>query len=59
MNPTSGMMYWWRGKGTLSWRFGYCTHLSRGMVRMGSYNGDTSGGHVVLAEEIEWRPYDG
>jgi hypothetical protein len=51
-------MVWWRKRGALEWRFGYCTYVSGyDMIRMGSHNGDTSGGSVVLASEIEWRPY--
>ncbi len=51
-------MVYWRGKGQLQWRFGYCTYVqSYDLVRMGSYNGDTTGGAVVDINEIEWRPY--
>lgn len=57
MKPNSGRMYWWRQKGALEWRFGYCSHESAGLVRMGRWNGDTSGGAVVDPTEIEWKDY--
>lgn len=57
--PASGYMYWWRFKRSApgAWHFGYCTWLGSGMVRMGAYNGDTTGGSAVVALEIEWRDY--
>lgn len=57
MKPSSGTMYWWRGKGMLEWRFGYCTHEQGGLVRMGRWNGDSTGGVVVDPFDIEWRAY--
>ncbi len=57
MKPKSGYMYWWRIRGGLAWHFGYCTHESDGLVRMGSYNGDTRGGRVFCPLDIEWRDY--
>ncbi len=57
MKPASGRMYWWRQRGALQWHFGYCTHVSGGLVRMGAYNGDHSGGHVVDPTDIEWRDF--
>lgn len=58
MRPSPGTMYWWRGKGQLRWRFGYCTYLNdTDLIRMGLYNGDTTGGCVVSAHEIEWKEY--
>lgn len=54
-------MVWWRWKGAPSaWRFGYCTY-ERGqddLLRMGAWYGDTMGGLVVSASEIEWKPYE-
>lgn len=56
--PPSGMMVYWRGKGALEWRFGYCTHLKcYELVRMGCWNGDTMGGSIVSYDDIEWREY--
>lgn len=56
--PPSGTMVWWRGKGRLEWRFGYCTYVSGyDLIRMGRWNGDTFGGSVVSASEIEWKEY--
>lgn len=43
----------------MSWTFGYCTHLdNQSLVRMGNWNGDTTGGNVVSWSEIEVQPYD-
>lgn len=52
-------MVYWRFAGPPSaWRFGYCTYESgHDLVRMGAYNGDTMGGSVVSAAEIEWKEY--
>lgn len=58
MKPASGRMYWWRPKGAVEWRFGYCTHDGcSDLVRMGRWNGDTSGGYVVSAWDIDWKDY--
>lgn len=57
MKPGSGNMYWWRAKGGLEWRFGYCTHESGNLVRMGRWAGDTIGGSVLDPFDIEWKPY--
>ena len=55
------MMVFWRFKKTSPgpWFFGYRTHVhgSRGLVRMGLYNGDTTHGPVVDPAEIETRSY--
>jgi hypothetical protein len=48
-----GICYYWRFKGELTYRFGYCTHLKGELYRMGSYNGDTSGGLIANESEIE------
>lgn len=57
--PPPGTMVWWRFKDKGgAYRFGYCTY-ERGdnLLRMGNYNGDTSGGFVVDAYEIEWKEF--
>ncbi len=58
--PPSGSMVWWRFKKNVpsSWTFGYVTYESgHDLVRMGRWNGDTMGGSVVSAYEIEWKEY--
>lgn len=58
--PPSGTMVYWRFKGPTptGYRFGYCTYAGgHDLVRMGAYNGDTMGGMVVKAFEIEWELY--
>jgi len=57
----NGTMVWWRPKASAGgdgWRFGYITHLSDGLVRMGRWNGDDWGGKVVSEREIETKPYN-
>lgn len=58
--PPSGSMVYWRFLGPPSaYRFGYCTYVSgHNIIRMGRWNGDTIGGSVVDANEIEWREYE-
>lgn len=60
MHPPSGSMVYWRFKARAPcpWIFGYCTYLSRQMLRMGAWNGDTVNGPVVAEEEVEWREYN-
>jgi hypothetical protein len=54
--PPSGSMVWWRPNSSVEWRFGYCTYVSGpGTVRMGRWNGDTTGGVVVDVWDIEWK----
>lgn len=56
--PPSGHMVWWRAKGAVEWRFGYVTYVSgHDMIRMGRWNGDTTGGAVVSSADIEWKEY--
>ena len=58
--PPPGTMVWWRFKSPepRDYRFGYCTYAQgQDLVRMGSWNGDTMGGAVVSASEIEWKEY--
>ena len=56
--PPSGSMVWWRKRGGLAWHFGYVTYVHGDeLIRMGSYNGDTSGGSVVSIADIEWRKF--
>ena len=53
-------MVWWRFKTPqpTAYRFGYVTYeTGYSMIRMGCWNGDTMGGAVVDATEIEWKPY--
>lgn len=59
MRPSSGKMYYWRYRHGLRWHFGYCTHITGepNMVRMGRWNGDSTGGSVVLITDIEWKAY--
>ena len=58
--PSSGSMVYWRLKRDVpsAWNFGYVSY-ERGhdLLRMGRWNGDTSGGSIVSAWEIEWQPY--
>lgn len=52
-----GMVYW-RFKGAGPWHFGYASEVGDySLVRMGRWNGDTMGGHVVSVKEIEWKEY--
>lgn len=56
--PPSGSMVYWRAKNALDWFFGYVTYESgHDLVRMGRWNGDSMGGRVVSASDIEWKPY--
>ena len=56
--PPSGTMVYWRLKGSSFWRFGYVSYTNDAdLVRMGSWNGDTTGGFTVSSSEIEWKPY--
>ncbi len=58
--PPSGSCVYWRfcTHENVSWRFGYVTYVSGyDLIRMGFWNGDSTGGPVVSASEINWRPY--
>jgi hypothetical protein len=56
--PPSGSMVYWRRRGGIEWRFGYCTYVEgSNLIRMGWHNGDTTGGPVVSVADIEWRKY--
>lgn len=56
--PPSGAMIWWRPKGSIEYRFGYVTYLGDPtMIRLGRWNGDSNGGSVVDAFDIEWKAY--
>lgn len=56
--PPSGSMVYWRKKGGFNWLFGYCTYVSGpNLIRLGRWNGDTVGGYIVSASEIEWKDY--
>lgn len=59
MRPPPGVMVHWRFKNAdREWRFGYCTYESGSLIRMGRWNGDTNGGSIVDASDIEWRKYE-
>ena len=51
-------MLWWRfkKKAPCPWNFGYKTHISGNLYRMGNWNGDTSGGVVVDITEVDTKP---
>ena len=52
------LIYWrFRNRAPCAWKFGFMTHLSNGLVRMGLWNGDTTHGPVVDRDEIETRSY--
>lgn len=54
-----GKMVWWRFTATGgAYRFGYVSLVGGGLVRMGRWNGDYSGGSVVDPAEIEWKAHD-
>jgi len=57
--PPPGSMCYWRFRGQGEWRFGYCTYPQTGyeLVRMGRWNGDSTGGSLVSIAEVEWKPY--
>lgn len=59
MRPPPGSMVWWRFRsGQNQYHFGYCTYLNdANLVRMGRWNGDSSGGCVVDSHAIDWKPY--
>ena len=58
MNVNGGMVYWRFKRDTpCEWRFGYTTNMPHGLIRMGRWNGDTTGGVVVSKGEIEWKPW--
>lgn len=44
---------YWRFKGEMPWRYGYCTEAGAGLYRMGAYNGDTCGGVLVDRIDVE------
>jgi len=59
MRPQIGTMIYWRFKKNNpgSWIFGYVTDAGSGLLRMGSWSGDSNHGPVVDPLEIEWREY--
>lgn len=60
MRPPPGTMVHWRFKSVVPgpYRFGYCTYVSGpNLIRLGSYAGDTTGGEVVDAFDIEWKEH--
>lgn len=58
--PPWSAMVWWRFKKHAPgpWVFGYVSDAGGGLVRMGAWNGDTTNGHVVNPDEIEWMRKD-
>lgn len=58
MYGLSGMVWWRFKKQGGTWRFGYVSNTGNSsLVRMGNWNGDTTGGVVVDSAEIEWKNY--
>ena len=53
--PLGWMVYWRFTRDGGAYRFGYTSAAGGGLIRMGSYNGDTTGGVIVDPSEIEWR----
>lgn len=56
--PPSGSMVYWRFKKNIpcAYVFGYVTYVSGPtLIRMGLYNGDSTGGSIVDSTEIEWK----
>lgn len=57
--PMSGTMVFWRFKkdSPSPWVVGYVTYeKGYDLLRMGDYNGDSKGGKIVSASEVEWTP---
>jgi hypothetical protein len=50
-----GESVYWRFKGSKEWRYGWPSQLSKGFVRMGFWNGNTTTGPIVDPTEIEVR----
>jgi len=50
--PFFGTNIFWRFKGEKEYRYGYPTKMNDGLVRMGRWNGDTTGGIIVDMREI-------
>lgn len=55
MRPESGRMVWWKVLGAVSWQIGYVTYVDGDLIRLGRYNGDTTGGIVLNPRAIEWK----
>lgn len=56
--PPSGSMVHWRLDKGQPFRFGYVTYAGGcDLVRMGRWNGDSTGGVIVKSSEIEWEHY--
>lgn len=53
--PFFGTNIYWRFKGDKAYRYGYPTRMPKGLIRMGRWNGDTTGGFVVDKKEVEIR----
>jgi len=46
---------YWRFRGDKAFRYGYCTHVTGTLYRMGLWNGDTTNGPIVDRCDIERR----
>lgn len=54
--PPPGSMVNWRFTGSKPYGFGYVTYAgSYNMLRMGRWNGDTTGGQIVDVADIDWE----
>jgi hypothetical protein len=56
--PPSGSMVYWRfqSEAPCEWKFGYVTYAKGcNLIRMGRWNGDSTGGPIVSTSEIEWK----
>lgn len=54
------MVHWRFTKNGGAYHFGYVTYESGpNLIRMDRWNGDSVGGQVVSAYDIEWEPYHG
>ena len=55
--PPVGQMVYWRFKAHAPgpWNYSYVSSAGCGLLRMGNWNGDTTGGLVIDPAEIEWK----
>lgn len=44
---------YWRFKGQKTYQYGYVTHVTKTLYRMGLYNGDITHGPIVDRADIE------
>lgn len=54
-----GQMVFWRFKKNTpgAWIFGYTSSVGGGLIRMGCYNGDITGGVIISPSEVEYKNY--